>query len=73
MKAKDLIGRQVIDADVRVVGSVVDVDLDISSASIKSLIIKSSLTKKYQVSPQEIEKVGDKIILNITKDKIQKA
>jgi sporulation protein YlmC with PRC-barrel domain len=73
MKAKDLIGKQVIDADVRVVGRVVDVDLDVSSASIRNLIIKSSWTKRYQISPQEIEKVGDKIILKITKDKIQKA
>ena len=73
MKAKDLIGRQVIDADARVVGRIVDVDVDISSASISNLILKSSWTKRYKVSPKDIEKVGDKIILQITKDKVQKA
>jgi len=73
MKAKDLIGRQVIDADARVVGRIVDVDLDISSASISNLILKSSWTKRHKISPQDIEKVGDKIILKITKDKVQKA
>ncbi len=72
MKARDLIGRQVIDADARVVGRIVDVDLDMNSASVRSLIMKSSWTKRYQVSPQEIEKIGDKIILKITKDKMQK-
>jgi sporulation protein YlmC with PRC-barrel domain len=73
MKAKDLIGRQVIDADARVVGRIVDVDLDISSASINNLILKSSWTKRHKIPPQDIEKVGDKIILKITKDKVQKA
>jgi sporulation protein YlmC with PRC-barrel domain len=72
MKVRDLIGRQVIDADARVVGRIVDVDLDMNSASVRSLIMKSSWTKRYQVSPQEIEKIGDKIILKITKDKMQK-
>ena len=73
MKAKDLIGRQVIDVDARVVGRIVDVDMDISSASINSLILKSSWTKRYQISPHDIEKVGDKIILKITKEKMRKA
>ena len=73
MKTKDLIGRQVIDAEARVAGRIVDVELDISSASIVALIVKSGWTKRHKIPPQEIEKVGDKIILKIAKDKINKA
>ena len=73
MKAKELFGKEVIDVDAKVVGKIVDMELDVSKASIRSILVKSGLTKKLSILPQDIEKVGDKVVLKIAKDKIRKA
>jgi sporulation protein YlmC with PRC-barrel domain len=73
MKAKELFGKEIIDVDAKVVGKIVDMELDISKASIRSILVKSGLTKKLSILPQDIEKIGDKVVLKIVKDKIRKA
>ena len=73
MKAKKLFGKEIIDADAKVVGKIVDVELDVSDASIRSILVKSGLGKKLSIPPQDIEKIGDKVVLKIAKDKLQKA
>ncbi|MBM3118108.1 MAG: photosystem reaction center subunit H [Chloroflexi bacterium] len=73
MKAKELFGKEVIDVDAKVLGKIVDMELDISKASIRSILVKSGLTKKLSILPQDIEKIGDKVVLKIVKDKIRKA
>ncbi len=73
MKAKKLFGKEVIDVDARVVGKIVDMELDVSKASIRSILVKSGLGKRLSILPQDVDKIGDKAVLKIAKDKLQKA
>lgn len=73
MRAKDLFGREVIDVDAKVVGKIVDVDIDVGKASILSILVKSGLTKTLAILPQDVDKIGDKVVLKIARDKLQKA
>jgi len=73
MKAKELLGKEVIDVNAKVVGKVVDIDLDIGKAIILGILVKTGLTKKVSISPKSIDRIGDKVLLKIAKDKIRKA
>lgn len=73
MKAKELFGKEVIDVNAKVVGKVVDINLDIGKGTIPGILVKTGLTKKVSVSPKDIDKIGDKVLLKVAKDKIQKA
>jgi sporulation protein YlmC with PRC-barrel domain len=73
MKAKELLGKEVVDADAKVVGKVVDIDLDMSKATILDISVKTGLTKKISISPRDIDKIGDKVLLKVVKDKMKKA
>ncbi|MBM3154242.1 MAG: photosystem reaction center subunit H [Chloroflexi bacterium] len=73
MKTRDLFGKEVIDADAKVIGRVEDCDLDISSASLLGIVVKSGFKRRLLVLPQDVAKIGDKIVLKITADKIRKA
>jgi sporulation protein YlmC with PRC-barrel domain len=73
MKAKDVLGKEVIDVDAKVVGKVVDIDLDIGKAMILDISVKTGLTKKISISPRDIDKIGDKVLLKVSKDKMKKA
>lgn len=73
MKAKELLGKQVIDVHAKVVGKVVDIDLDIGQAKIIAILVKTGLTRKVSIPPADIDRIGDKILLKVAKDKIQKA
>lgn len=73
MKAKDLFGKQVIDANAKVVGKIVDVDLDIEEATITGILVKKGWTKKVTISPKNVDIIGDKVLLKVTKDKKKKA
>jgi sporulation protein YlmC with PRC-barrel domain len=73
MKAKDLFGKEVIDVDAKVVGKVADMEIDIKKASVLGILVKSGLTKKVSILPGDIDKIGDKVVLRIAKEKIRKA
>jgi sporulation protein YlmC with PRC-barrel domain len=73
MKAKELLGKEVIDVDAKVVGKVVDMNLNISKATILGILVKTGLTKKVSILPGDIDRIGDKVLLRVSKDKIRKA
>jgi sporulation protein YlmC with PRC-barrel domain len=73
MKVRELFGKEVIDVNARVVGKIVDMEIDISKGSIRSIIVKSGFTKKVTIAPGDIDKIGDKVVLKIANDKVQKA
>ena len=72
MKARDLFGKEVVDVDAKVVGKVADVDLDIGKAKLVGILVKTGLTKKMSISPTAIDRIGDKVLLKITKDNVHK-
>jgi sporulation protein YlmC with PRC-barrel domain len=70
---KELLGKEVLDANAKVIGKVVDIHLDIDKATVLNIVLKTGLVKKSYVLPRDIEKIGDKIVLRITGDQLQKA
>jgi sporulation protein YlmC with PRC-barrel domain len=73
MKAKQLCGKQVFDVYAKLVGKVIDVELDIERATITAIYVKTGWMKKISISPKDIDRIGDKVLLKMSKDKIKKA
>ena len=73
MRAKELFGKEVIDVNAEVVGKVEDLDLDIGKAKVLCIVLKSGFTRKLSILPADIDKIGDKVVLNVTKGKVRKA
>lgn len=67
----ELVGKEVLSSDVRLMGKVIDVDFDDLDATVESIIVSSggiqetlNIRKSELVVPFDmIEKIGDKIIL----------
>jgi sporulation protein YlmC with PRC-barrel domain len=71
MKAKELFGKEVIDVNARVVGKITDMEIDIGKGSIRCILVKSGFTKKVSIAPGDIDKIGDKVVLKVAKEKIR--
>jgi sporulation protein YlmC with PRC-barrel domain len=71
MKAKDLMGRKVYDKDAIEVGKVVDLEIDTSSFAVQNIYIKSGMMKQFSITPSDIDRIGDTVILNATKDELK--
>ena len=72
MRAKELIGKEVIDAGAKIVGNVNDLKLDTKKWEVSGIVVKTGFIKKLLIQTGDIDKVGDKIVLKVTMDKIQK-
>ncbi len=72
MKIKELIGKEVMDVEARVVGYVKDVELDLKKWAVVGLIVKTGFIKRLNIQAADVDKVGDKVVLKVTLDKIRK-
>jgi sporulation protein YlmC with PRC-barrel domain len=72
MKCRDLMGKEVIDAEAKMIGYVKDLNIDLKKWTVTGIIVKKFI-KKTSVLVADIDKVGDKVILKVPVDKIQKA
>lgn len=65
MNTKELFGKEVLDVNANRVGKVADIDFDMRQGIINHIVVKTGLTKKYDISLDKIDKIGDKIVLSI--------
>lgn len=65
MKAKDFIGKEVLDAAANRIGKVADIELDIMEGTVQNVIVKAGLTKKYTLELDQIDRIGDRVILKV--------
>lgn len=72
MNTSELFGKEVLDANANKIGKVIDLNFDIQNGMIDSIIIKAGLTKRRAISLDKIDKIGDKILLKIVEDELQK-
>lgn len=72
MNTKELFGKEVLDVNANSVGKVVDMTFDMEQRLISHIVVKAGLTKKYDISLDKIEKIGDKVILKIAQDELGK-
>ena len=73
MKTNELIGKEVIDATAKVIGPVKGLEIDLKKWTVTGIIVKTGWVKKTLVLTGDIDKIGDKVILKVPIDKIQKA
>ena len=73
MNSNELIGKEVIDAGAKVIGPVKGFSIDLKKWTVTGLIVKTGFIRKTTILTGDIDKIGDKVILKVTIDKIQKA
>jgi len=72
MKSREIIGKEVLDAEAKSVGSVQDLEIDLTKWTVSGLIVKRGFMRKVTISAGNIDKVGDKVVLKVAFEKIQK-
>jgi sporulation protein YlmC with PRC-barrel domain len=55
------------------VGRVVDIDVSLPQWTINHIVVRTGIMKKLTIGIDKIDKIGDKLILNVTKDELEKA
>ena len=71
MTTNELFGKEVLDVNANRIGKVVDIDVDVLQGVVNYMIVKASLTKKYVVSLDKIDKIGDTVVLRVTEDDLK--
>ena len=72
MNTRELFGKEVLDVNANKIGKVVDLDFDMQKGMIDHIIVKAGLTKRYAVSLDKIDKIGDRIVLKTGEEELQK-
>ena len=72
MNARKLFNKEVIDAQGNKIGRVADIDVDMVNGVINHMIVAAGLIKKYEIKLDKIMTIGDKVILKIQRDELQK-
>lgn len=72
MNASDLLRKPVFDSNARKIGRVSDIILDLPPGVVTHIVVRLGFTKKYTVSVNKIEKVGDSVILGATAAELEK-
>ncbi|MEA3442018.1 MAG: PRC-barrel domain-containing protein [Chloroflexota bacterium] len=72
MNTKELLGKEILDVNAKRIGKVSDIDFDMQQGVITHIVAKAGLTKKYGITLDKIDKIGDKIILKIGENELRK-
>ena len=72
MKISELLGKEVLDKNGNIVGKVVDMDINFPQWTVNHIVVRINILKKIPISIDKIEKLGDKVMLKITKDELEK-
>ena len=72
MYVTEIIGKMVIDKNANTVGKVVDANVTFPEWEVKHLLVKIGLIKKLNIEIDKVDKMGDKIILNVAKGELAK-
>ena len=70
MNTKELFSKRVLDVNANKIGKVTDMDFNIQKGLINSIVVKAGLTKKYHISLDKTGKIGDEIMLKISKGEL---
>lgn len=73
MNASEILGKQVLDRSGNNLGKVADIGINFPQWTVNHLAVKIGMIKKIPIGIDKVDKIGDKIILNITKDELEKA
>jgi sporulation protein YlmC with PRC-barrel domain len=62
--------KEVLDKSANKIGLVVDIDYNFPLWSINSLVVRMGILKKINIGVEKVDKIGDKVILKVTKDEL---
>jgi sporulation protein YlmC with PRC-barrel domain len=65
-------GKEVLDKSANKIGLVVDIDYNFPLWTINYLVVRMSIIKKVNVGVEKVDKIGDRVILKVTKDELVK-
>ena len=71
MLFSDLVKKEVLDVRANKVGYIDDVDLNVTKGTVFHYILKTGMFKKVHLAAGKVDKVGEKVILKITKDEAE--
>ncbi len=71
MNTTEILGKEVFDASANRVGRVIDIEFDFPQGVVKDFVIRAGLTKKYVVTIDKVDKIGEKMILGITQKELE--
>jgi sporulation protein YlmC with PRC-barrel domain len=73
MRTSELLNKLVLDKNGNNVGKVVDIDINLPQWSVSQITVKIGMMKTMPIGIDMIDKVGDKVILKITRDELKKS
>ncbi|MDD5703478.1 MAG: PRC-barrel domain-containing protein [Dehalococcoidales bacterium] len=71
MLISEITKKEVLDVNANKVGSITDVDLDVAKGTINYFILRLGTFKKVHVTSDKVDKMGAKIILNVSRADIE--
>ena len=72
MLVKRLIGKEVISSHGEKIGKIADLDIDIISSKVKSVVITSGFKTKYRIKLDDVVTIGDSVIIRLKVDDLKK-
>jgi len=72
MITKDFLGKEVIDDDANSIGKVNEIDFDAYKGILNYFIVKAGWSEKYHITFDKINKIGDRVVLTIKKEQLEK-
>jgi sporulation protein YlmC with PRC-barrel domain len=67
-----IMGKEVLDKSANKIGLVVDIDYNFPLWTINYLVVRMGIIKKVNVGVEKVDKIGDRVILKVTKDELVK-
>ena len=72
MLISSIMRKEVLDKNANKIGFVVDIDFNFPLWTINYLVVRMGITKKINVGVEKVDKIGDRVILKVTKDELVK-
>jgi sporulation protein YlmC with PRC-barrel domain len=72
MNVKELVGREVLDANAETIGRVSDIEFDVDQGVISNIVVKAGMIRRYDVKFDNIAKIGDKIVLRVSEEELKR-
>jgi sporulation protein YlmC with PRC-barrel domain len=72
MLISSVMRKEVLDKNANKIGLVVDINFNFPLWTINYMVVRTNIIKKINVGVEKIDKIGDKVILKVTKDELVK-
>jgi sporulation protein YlmC with PRC-barrel domain len=73
MHVGEIIGKGVLDINANNLGKVADIDISLPQWTVNHIVVKIGMMKKLTIGIDKIDKIGDKVILKVTKAELEKS